>query len=224
MSGEVCIDDFVNLVKGKSVAFVGMSPCICGRGYGKEIDSFDFVYRTNMYPLVESLHEDYGSRCDIISYQKYYLHLSGQFYNHGVLIQVPHITEDERKNIPYTFLYVSRQMRELMANHIQVITGMKLLYPSAGVVAYFLCKTAKRFKYFGVTGYQNGKKTVVGHTKCKHYIDDYMKTWGERTEKIIKTPLANYHVHNFEAQNKFLSTLLMCESIEMDEQSKSYFT
>lgn len=221
---EVSIQDFVDLIKGKSVAFVGMSPCISGMGYGAEIDSFSIVYRTNMYPIPDHLHGDYGQRCDIISLQKYYTEGAERYIQLGVQCVIPHITDDERKNIPYPFLYVSRQMRELMTCHIQGITGMKLMYPSSGLVAYFLCKAAKKFKYFGVTGYQNEKKTVVGHNKYKHYIDDYMQTWGNRTGKILSTTMTNYPVHNFEAQNKFISILLGCGSVEMDEQSKLYFT
>lgn len=221
---ELSIHDFARYVKDKTVAFVGMSPIIKGEGFGAEIDSFDIVYRTNMYPLAESLHEDYGSRCDIISYQKYYLHLAGQFYNHGVLIQVPHLSEKERSTFGYPFFYVSRSDREAMAEKIKAAVGQNLLYPSSGLVAWFICAGCRRFKYFGVTGYQDLSKKVANHSQVNHYIEEYKEIWGERKANILSTKMENYHVHNFEAQNMYLSMLLKSGDIEMDLISKQYFT
>lgn len=52
-----------NFLKGKSVAFVGPSPYLLGKGRGSKIDSYDVVVRIQ-HDIPNK--EDYGSRSDII--------------------------------------------------------------------------------------------------------------------------------------------------------------
>jgi hypothetical protein len=54
-------------VAGRTIAIVGPSPTLSGRGLGKKIDSFDRVFKFNrMIDFDESLARDYGHRCDIL--------------------------------------------------------------------------------------------------------------------------------------------------------------
>lgn len=55
------------LVKRKSVIFVGPSPILKGRKMGEFIDSFDVIVRTGASFNLEGIEEDYGSRTDILA-------------------------------------------------------------------------------------------------------------------------------------------------------------
>ncbi len=56
-----------NLVKDKTVAFICPSPHLVGQKSGAFIDSHDVVVRAgNLGDIPETLHEDYGSRTDIL--------------------------------------------------------------------------------------------------------------------------------------------------------------
>jgi len=59
--------NFRKMIEGASVVFVGPSPIISGKRYGKWIDSFDFVVRSNGgFDIQERFKEDYGSRTDLL--------------------------------------------------------------------------------------------------------------------------------------------------------------
>lgn len=220
---EITRAKFTKYVTGKSVAFVAMTPAIKNRGLGYEIDGFDIVYRTNMFPIWKDLQGDYGHRCDVISYQKYYKHLARTFHTHGVLVQIPHLSEKERPDFQYPFLFVSRGEREQMAQAIQGQTGKEMLYPSSGIVAYFLTLGCSQFKYFGITGYQDKKGNIIDHTQGEHYLQEYKIQWGERASQIEATQMTNNPIHNFEAQNEFTRYLINQGLVEIDPYSKQFF-
>jgi hypothetical protein len=56
-------DDLAEYLSGKTVAYVGPSPYLIGKNFGKKIDDYDVVIRIN-----EGIYDtkDYGSRTDII--------------------------------------------------------------------------------------------------------------------------------------------------------------
>jgi hypothetical protein len=59
--------NFENYIKNKNVIFVGPASNIQGKTYGKLIDSYDIVIRSNGgFPVLESYMIDYGSSCDIL--------------------------------------------------------------------------------------------------------------------------------------------------------------
>ena len=65
---DYCKDDRLgHLLKGKRIAFVCPSPHLNGMGLGKVIDAYDIVVRAGtLSPIPENLHEDCGSRTDIV--------------------------------------------------------------------------------------------------------------------------------------------------------------
>ncbi len=69
-------EEFVDLVKGKSVIFVGPSTIISDLERGEEIDSYDLVIRTgnmiNALANSRQLERDYGKRTDILYVNKIY--------------------------------------------------------------------------------------------------------------------------------------------------------
>ena len=77
--------EFGELIKNKSVVFVGASPNLLGLDQGKFIDSFDVVVRTNDLPtILKNYEKDYGTKTDIV-YFNYQYHeknkpLDAKFY------------------------------------------------------------------------------------------------------------------------------------------------
>lgn len=62
------------MIKGKKVVFVGPATYMEGKGRGKQIDSQDVVIRTNdSFPLLKNREQDYGSRCDILAMNCYFM-------------------------------------------------------------------------------------------------------------------------------------------------------
>jgi hypothetical protein len=56
------------IFQGKSVAIVGPSPSLIGKGLGEKIDSYDVVIRPNLhFDIPEHRKVDYGSRFEIFS-------------------------------------------------------------------------------------------------------------------------------------------------------------
>ena len=59
--------DFLDFVKGKSVALVGPAMYLQGSKYGRDIDSYDIVARINRgVELVDFFGEDIGKKTDIV--------------------------------------------------------------------------------------------------------------------------------------------------------------
>ncbi len=56
---------FENFLSGKSVAVVGNSPNVIGRGCGTEIDSHDIVMRMNMFNLPDEYATDTGKKINV---------------------------------------------------------------------------------------------------------------------------------------------------------------
>jgi hypothetical protein len=65
-------------IGGKKVIFVGPSGNLIGSGFGKWIDSFDVIIRTNHAPIAlaedKSLAIDYGQRTDVLYINMQYYH------------------------------------------------------------------------------------------------------------------------------------------------------
>lgn len=57
-------EEFIEYLKGKTIAVVGNAGTELGKGNGKEIDSHDIVIRFNNYPL-EGYEVDYGTKTDV---------------------------------------------------------------------------------------------------------------------------------------------------------------
>jgi hypothetical protein len=64
---------YQNFIKDKRVIFVGPAKTLIGKSNGEFIDSHDVVIRTNgSFPVDQSLHADYGKRCDSLYVNMYY--------------------------------------------------------------------------------------------------------------------------------------------------------
>lgn len=212
-----------DFVRGKSVAFVGLSPCIKGKGLGGEIDSHDIVYRTNMYPLPEDLWADYGKKCDIIAIQRRYRKFSGQYLSNGVKYLIPKLFDSERDIFHLPHFFVPMSERKVYGKEISKYTKMELFHPTAGMMAYFLTLGCKSFKYYGVTMYQNESGKITNHTEFDHYIDEYKEFWGEGYDKFKTYQMDSDTSHNYEAHAKYIRHLIHTGKIDIDEYSGKFF-
>ena len=59
---------FRKYIENKRVVFVGACPNLIGRKFGKRIDEYDIVIRSNHFwkPFLDNTDADYGSRCDVV--------------------------------------------------------------------------------------------------------------------------------------------------------------
>lgn len=64
---------YQDFIKNKKVILVGPAKTLVGKETGNFIDSHDVVIRTNgSFPVDQSLHTDYGKRCDSLYINMYY--------------------------------------------------------------------------------------------------------------------------------------------------------
>ena len=91
--------------KAKSVAIVGRSPILVGRGLGKEIDSHDIVIRFNMADVSGKYADDFGIKNDVMvincwnknNQQTFCLYIA--FKDYGTMpMVIDSIYEDDCKN------------------------------------------------------------------------------------------------------------------------------
>jgi len=222
LKNYIDIDYLEKIIKGKTVAFVGMSPNIKDKNLGEEIDSFDIVYRTNFYPLPTHLHKDYGSKCNILALQLRYH---------------PRIIEDKDIDLFITYNYckyahasqkkiinISNQKKYLLGKFMNKYVDGDARFPTAGMLAYFIAESfgCTRFKYFGITGYQNENKEIVNHGEYEHVIEEYKNSFIRRAS-ILNTELIKAKYHNFQKENDFRRLIIKENICEIDEYSKKYF-
>lgn len=211
----------MRFLKDRTVAFVAQTPIIEGAALGKEIDSFDFVFRSNLFPITNKA--DFGKRCDIISSTK---------DHYGILKKhkVPHVIHYD--DIEDESLFTSdREFHLIDARERARIRGWCLYYfgvdikdATSGLVAWWICNRnqAKKIKMFGFTGYQNKEGVVVNHGEEKHYVDSYVESLGVR-EFNESVDMTNYDSHNFAAINYVWRQLLSLGLVEFDYFSTKYF-
>jgi hypothetical protein len=212
----------MEFIRGKSVAFVCQSPILEGAGMGDEIDSFDFVYRTNLFCGDRAI--DYGSRCDILAVAQDYF----RFLEQSNVENIVHYDRlgSYAKNVKgrHTFFFNSRERLAIRRWCIDCFDA-DIIDATSGLIAWWLCYLhgASRVKMFGMTGYQNMDGEVVNHTDHKHYNDSYVDALGVR-EKNSAVDMPTYDCHNFAAQNLVFRILIAKRLVEIDNQSKLYFT
>ncbi len=211
-----------DLVKNKTVAFVGLAPSIKGKGLGKEIDSHDIVFRTNMYNVPKHLHADYGKKTTVISMLKQYLHLIPEYIKQGLKYIV---TFEELKDYDAKANYrvADEDYRRAVATQMNEKIDTKLIWPTSGLLAYFLCKGCESFKYYGITGYQNENGQIQNHNGNNNYIKEYTDFWGERKEELMSRNMVEDKYHNFKAHNEYMRYLIKNNLIEIDKYSHEYF-
>jgi len=222
LKNYVDIEYLENIIKGKTVAFVGMSPNIKDKNLGEEIDSFDIVYRTNFYPLPTHLHKDYGSKCNILALQLKYHQRIIENKDIDLFItyhycQYAHASQNKIINI-------SNKKKYLLGRFMNEYINGDVIFPTAGMLAYFIAESlgCSRFKYFGITGYQNENKEIVNHGEYEHVIEEYKNSFIRR-ETILKTEMKKVKCHNFQKENDFRRLIIKENICEIDEYSKKYF-
>jgi hypothetical protein len=70
-------DKVRDLMYNKRVVIVGPAGYLTGKGNGKLIDEYDIVVRPNYFALPSDMHEDYGSRTDVMYHNMASIYLSG---------------------------------------------------------------------------------------------------------------------------------------------------
>lgn len=216
-------NSFEKLVKGKTIAFVGLAPNIQGKSLGKEIDSADIVYRTNMFPIPEKYTQDYGTRCDILGIQRAYEQFVDEYIYNGVKLIVYY---EEAMKMPENSYCSNYYERMNMASEINsIILEYRMKAPTAGLVAWFLCHKygCKSFKFYGITGYQNLKGEVQNHDGGNNYLKEYLDYWGNRKDRLIKTDMVHNEYHNFQAHNEFIKYGIKNKFFTLDKYSNEYF-
>jgi hypothetical protein len=206
----------LNKIKGKSVAFVAQGPNIMNMGLGDEIDSHDFVYRTNFFPVKNP--EDYGTRCDILSIIPDHIH-SIQTTSVQDVITFERVETDKNQYV------ITPEERLRIRGWFMYQYGLDIFDATAGLVAYWLCKKFKaKIIYYGITGYQDTSGNVVVHSDhWKHYTDWYYDKTGKR-EFAFSVDLPNYDCHNLWNHNIIFINLLKKGLIGMDQHSLKYFS
>lgn len=214
--------EFKEYIKGKSVAFVGMAPSIVGKGLGKEIDSFDIVIRTNVFPIPEDYRKDYGTKCEVISMLRSGAITPEAFVNNGVKWVIhyrpihPIKYTDKLKYFDMT-MTLRMALRKEIKNDLK--NGFDPGHPSAGVniIGLLLKSSPARIKVFGITGYQNKQGEVVDHTEYRHYIHYF------KYNPASRISMRRHPSHHFQVQNDWIRLLLKTGKIQMDPFSREYF-
>ena len=201
---------FNKSVKNKQVAFVGMAPNIKGKGLGSEIDSFDVVIRTNIYPIPVEWQKDYGTKCDILA-----LHLKNTDNDYDVKNIITYREVKQKKENNY--ILMTQNDRMTVSNAIQNVIGVHPIYATNGInMMYFSLEGGcSSFKFYGITGYQNKEGEVVEHHEAQHYV---FRMKGGHKKSMRKHPN-----HNFQVLNDYLRYMLKQGKIEMDQYSLKYF-
>lgn len=189
--------------QNKSVAFVGGAPHLAGSGMGKEIDSFDIVWRSNLFPHCNP--KDTGSRCDILTCIKDFASTAPK--DALVITYRPHLRSDYLIN---TFQRLS------ISNYCRDIFDEEINQPTTGMISWYFATILGRcssFKFFGITGYQKVRT---------HYTEEWMQKVGGR-EFYDAADYENHPNHNFDAQARVFKKLYERGYLDIDELSKKYF-
>jgi len=213
-------------IKDKSVCFVGMAPILMGKGTGEEINSFDVVCRTNVFPIPADYQKDYGTKGDVIS--MLYIKRTNPkiFAENGVKWVIWHTVWKTNKRTPPLsdeikyYQLNERKINEIRAGISREI-GFDPRHPSAGasIIYTVLQSQPKRLKLFGITGYQDKNGNVVDYFKgTQHYIP-YFKS--KIRPGIVS--MEHHPSHNFQVQNDWIRYLLKNGRVEMDPYSLEYF-
>ncbi len=208
-------------IKGKTVCFVGMSPCIVGKGLGKEIDSFDVVLRTNIIPIPDDYQVDYGTKCDVLSLLKTSA-IHPRFSSYGIkwVIHYPPLDKGKApKDLSY--FHMDIKQRNIVKSTIIKAVAQFPGHGTAGVNIITLVAgwEPKSLKAFGITGYQDKNGNVVDHGgETKHYIDYFPLN---PNKKYL--PLSRHPSHKLVAQNAYIRHLIKTGRLTLDPYSMEYF-
>ncbi len=202
------------LVSGKRVAFVGLAPNIKGKGLGVEIDSFDVVIRTNIYPIPEEQRGDYGQRCDILV-----LHIRYTNYKYAVK-NIMHYRKVADKSPNINYCLITKNDRRKVSKAVMAFTGKDPKWGTQGTNLMHFCIEAgcKEFKFFGITGYQNLKGELTDKGNYTAIAKPRKSQSIKRSAGVTKSPS-----HNHKVLNDYTRHMLKIKAIDMDEYSKEYF-
>ncbi len=205
-------------IKGKTVCFVGMSPCIEGKKLGEEINSFDAVFRTNIIPIPEQYREDYGTKCDVISMLRTSA-IHPRFSSYGIK-WVMHYPPIDKGKLPkdLNYFHVDVKQRNIVKSVIIQATSQYPGHGTAGVNIITLVAEwePKSFKAFGITGYQDKNGNIMDHHEYRHYVDYF------RIKPNILS-MKHHPSHKLPAQNAYIRYLIKTGKLTLDPYSQEYF-
>jgi hypothetical protein len=211
----------MEFLKNKTVCFVAQTPILEGRKRGQKIDTFDFVFRSNLYPIENTV--DFGSRCDIIAAtQDHFRFLKDH--------EVPHVVHYDylrgyKKYVKDRNSYlINTRERKALRTWCMTTFGVDIIDATNGLMAWWLSYIhgASQIRMFGFTGYQDHKGNIVNHGVKKHYTDEFVERLGVR-EYNESVQMAQYDCHDFAAINYVWRKLLELKMVEFDYFSLKYF-
>lgn len=221
-----------NLLKDKTIAYVGPAPNLVDTNSGEKIDSYDLVCRLQEFPVPESRYKDYGKRTDLLmsccngNVRKTigpYFEKKHDFVKNLKYVVCPRYmlendgTDLERAwrqinttNVPFHIIgdeYIS---------HIDKAVGCQTNTGLAGIIT-LLNYDMKEVYITGVTFYNMGKRDQLETFYYEEYAQ-YMENVGYNRQ-------SDWPSHNDQAsQIKYFAELIkQTDRIKLDEYLKKKF-
>lgn len=200
--------DYKKFIKGKSVVYVGACPNLIGKNFGKVIDSYDIVIKSNHSWSFNSKEyvKDYGERCNVVYINKQYYREMNPFP----------IKIMQERGVKWLCLkgcskeYKIRYQHYVNVRTIQhVFRDVQSYVKSATMGAYTIYDllSFKPKKLF-VTGidFFASKKPRFEHNNYQEYLTGYLPDKIRRQGNVINAG-KNEDGHNFYENAKFFFNL-----------------
>ena len=219
---EVCNSDLdLHPFNNKRVILVGPDPDLVKNGpdFGKYIDSFDIVIRTNgAYPVPKDMEDYYGKKCNVLVLNNAFC--SAREFNFKIY--------EELGEVKYTYDFGALYDKGITSNKIlflqfdddlddyiyKYIGKVKDLHPFSGmyIISQVLKCNPSQFYVCGVSNYSN-----PGNSHFSGYLPSHISS------SDIAPRQKKFHPNTRKYQSLYFSKLLNQGKIEMDDQSKKNF-
>lgn len=202
----------------KRVCFVGPSPELIknGKKFGKLIDSYDIIIRTNgAYPVKEDLKCYYGSRTDVLVMNIPWINspeFNFNIYENSEIKYIYDFGENYKKG--YTSNHIDfLSFDEDLYEKIKKFSDLEMIQPFNGmnIVSQVLVCNPKELFICGVDNYANSKSHYDGYLPSTIKHDD------------VKKRQELHHKNTRGLQKKFFTSLLKNNLIKMDKISIKYY-
>lgn len=205
---------FKNYVKNKRVVLVGPSPDITDNGedFGKFIDDFDVIVRTNgAYPINKNNEKYHGSKTDVILLNNAYCsneNFNIDLYDNSDISFIFNFGKLKNKLSKKFILEFDNDIIKLIQNRIEV----EEVQPFGGMylIEQILKFDPKELFVCGFSNYEN-----------KTHYDGYLPN--NIRENDVKIRQEKYHKYTVAHQKKYIQTLLVSNTINIDKISKNHF-
>lgn len=202
---------FQKFINGKRVVFVGPAKTLVGKNQGSFIDSFDVIIRTNgSFPVSQTLHKDYGSRCDVLYTNQLYerkTRMNPQDFRNVSFI----VLKTDNHATQYRFKNAKTRTRLATHDFIRVQRDLKFpLLMGTFIVEDIIAAKPKELYLTGMTCYKEGPE----------YINNYLPK-DVSVDELEKTRIKS---HNQPAQDRHLKQRWKNGFIKVDETLKEILT